>query len=139
MDEDTPDSEALVSLDNAEIVVPRDAIKIEQSTPVPITTTIDPVEFFEFLDNYDEWPTNGLRLAEAARQRGYSGKLMHFFEGMPGSFATEADVIPYAEDPSRPPFGAALDASSPGQSSVEDPTELTIGDITQGLQARREA
>ena len=132
MSEEPSDKEALVNLEKAEVIVPLDAISVEQDIPVPTTMSIDPIEFYEFLGNYDDWPSNGLRLAEAAERHGYSTKLTHFFEGIPGSLSTEADVMPYAEDPSKPPFGAALESARP-RGNTEDADGLSISDITQAV------
>jgi hypothetical protein len=132
MNDATQDNEAMVDLDKAELVVPLDAVKLEQKSPVDTNTSIDTTEFFEFFANFHDWPTNGLRMAESAERQGYSSNLVKFFKGMPGSFATEADVMPYAEDPSRPPFGKAITVDSQVEAGSEDLGELTLTDITQG-------
>ena len=72
-------------------------------------------------------------MAESARRHGYSSNLVRFFEGMPGRFETEADVMPYAEDPSKPPFGEAIALELHVDTDTEDPRDcLTLPDITQG-------
>jgi hypothetical protein len=132
MGEVNPDHEAMVDLDKAELVVPLDAVRLGQSKPVSTSTVIDPTEFFDFFDNFNDWPTNGLQMAESAGQEGYSNRLVQFFEGLPGNFATEADVMPYAEDPSKPPFGQAIGAEPRREAGDDTSGELTITDITRG-------
>jgi hypothetical protein len=89
---------------------------------------IDPIEFFDFLAELgpSSYPTNGYRLGEAARSEGYSDQLVRFFEGMPGSFESEADIMPYAENLNTPPYGTELDL--PDQ-TIE---ELRVDDIVSG-------
>jgi hypothetical protein len=125
---DDATNEAMVNLDRAELVVPLDAVTVEPQIPVETSTVIDPVEFFDFFEEFNDWPTNGLRLAEAAERQNYSSTLVKFFEGLPGSFATEADIMPYAEDPSKPPYGEVLELEPNGD--TEDTDELTFTDIT---------
>jgi hypothetical protein len=95
---------------------------------------IDPVEFFAFMDGYNDYPTNGYRLSEAARARGYSSDLVNFLAGMPGQFANEADVLPLAERVDEPPRGQVLAVEQSGaEPPIDGPTvDLTIDDITRG-------
>lgn len=136
MDDVTPEREAMVNLDSAELVVPLDAVEPEPKSPVTDTTAvIDPTEFFDFFSDFNDWPTNGLQMAESAEHQGYSHRLVQFFEGLPGTFCAEADVMPYAEDPSMPPFGQALAADVNIDDGTEDFDELTINEITDDQRA----
>ncbi len=96
---------------------------------------IDPVEFFNFMATYSDYPTNGYKLSGAAKRSGYSADLVHFLAGMPGQFANEAEVLPLAEEIDQPPRGQVLATGSelPDGSLAEAPTaQLTIDDITTG-------
>jgi hypothetical protein len=135
MNEVTPDKEAMIDLEKAALVVPLGATTPGQRTSMDGTTIIDPTEFFDFFYNFTAWPTNGLRLSESADRQGYSSNLVKFFEGLPGSFATEADVMPYAEDACKPPFGEVIAVGPPGEADTEDPGELTLTDIRQGIRS----
>ncbi|HEY6736755.1 MAG TPA: hypothetical protein VI322_03490 [Candidatus Saccharimonadia bacterium] len=73
------------------------------------TIELNSSEFFEFLGRYDKYPTSGFQLAEAAREARASSELVSFFEGVPGQFANMAEILPYAEDISKPPVGMALE------------------------------
>jgi hypothetical protein len=92
-----------------------------------IPKDIDPVEFFSFLSKVTEYPTNGYQLSRAAQERGYSEGLVAFFEGMPGIFENEGDILPLAEEKSKPPLGSALAIEEP-----PDTYQLTLSDITKG-------
>jgi hypothetical protein len=132
MSDATGSDEAIVELGNAELIVPADAVMVDRKRSVRASTVIDATELFQFLGSFVDWPTNGLRLSEAARLEGYSEKLVRFLEGLPGSFATVADIMPYAEDPSKPPYGKAIVADPSAGARVDDSGDLTIGDVTQG-------
>jgi hypothetical protein len=95
---------------------------------------IDPVEFFAFFADYDDYPTNGYKLAEAARALGCSDDLVAFFEGMPGDFETESDILPLAEDPGKPPWGQAVEGTV--EEAPPETEELTLTDIKKGAPKR---
>ncbi len=103
------------------------AAKRSEASPGPVymnhTPQLDPVELFEFLDGVatNQYPTNGYQLSERAKASGYSDNLVHFFESLPGSFDSEAEIMPYAEHP-----GGLLDESESGSD------ELTVEDIVDG-------
>lgn len=100
-----------------------------------LPSRIDPVEFFAFLSGYDDFPTNGYKLAQAAKERGCTNDLAAFFEAMPGRFASEGDILPLAEEPSKPPWGSAVAIEPPANPSTPasaDTDDLTISDVTQG-------
>ena len=96
-----------------------------------LPSDIDPIEFFAFFADYNEYPTNGYRLAQAARKRGCSDDLVAFFEGMPGTFETEGDVLPLAEHRTQPPWGSAV-AGTVEEPAAPGENQLTITDVTDG-------
>lgn len=100
-----------------------------------IPKKIDPVEFFAFLSEYRDYPTNGYKLAQAASERGFSEGFAAFLEGIPGELETESDILPFAEEPSKPPRGSALAIEPPPNEIVTEASEtetLTIPDVTKG-------
>jgi hypothetical protein len=72
--------------------------------------TIDTEELFRFLAQFDDYPTNGLRLAIDAKNRGCSDSLIHFFNYLPGDINDEADITKAALTASTPPEGMVVDA-----------------------------
>jgi hypothetical protein len=99
-----------------------------------LPSDIDPVEFFAFFADYNDYPTNGYRLAEAAKQRGCSDNLVAFFGGMPGTFEAEGDILTLAEDFNKPPWGTALEGTA--EKASPETEELTLNDITKGAPKR---
>ena len=96
-----------------------------QMKQVPVN--INPVEFFAFLAGYDDYPTNGYQLAQAAKKRPCSEGLVAFFEAMPGHFENESEILLFAEDRSKPPWGSAISLEAP-----PDTQALSIEDVTRG-------
>ena len=125
MVEETPD-DIKISLDQAELIVPKEDLQAPEPAP-PVTRKIDPVEFFEFLGNFQKYPTNGLLLSEKAKKLGYSDELVKFFEAMPGVFNDESEIIPFAEDASKPPWGEVLGIDP--LAGTFDSDELTLDDV----------
>jgi hypothetical protein len=91
---------------------------------------IDPVEFFAFFADFDDYPTNGYQLAEAAKRRGYSDDLAAFFRGMPGNFEAESEILLLAEDPGKPPWGSAVAGTV--EETPPETDGLSIQDVTGG-------
>lgn len=83
---------------------------------------IDPIELFDFLAEVGarDYPTNGFTLSRRAMAAGYSPRLIGFFEALPGTFGSEADIVSHAP------------IQAPPDSSAAPPDELTVTDITTG-------
>lgn len=100
--------------------------------------TIDPVEFFEFLAGVDEYPTNGWRLSQEAKNRGFSDELATFLLGVPGNPESEAELLPHAELIYEAPRGSTLStvyeqqAHPQAQPQEPKPETLTIEDVVEG-------
>jgi hypothetical protein len=98
--------------------------------------TLNPQDLFTFLEEHDDFPASGQRLAEEARERGSSPELVQFFEAIPGTLNTHAEVVKHAIKPTEPPYGQTLDLSpdaTPAEPfpAPDDLPTLEISDITQ--------
>jgi hypothetical protein len=95
-------------------------------------TNLDPQELFAFLATHDTYPISGLKLAHEARTVGARPELIDFFEALPGSLESEADIVTHAMRPDESPIGETLDISGgkPAPPYIPpDQATLRINDI----------
>jgi hypothetical protein len=93
---------------------------------------LDPQDLFAFLAKHDEYPVSGLRLAETARAEQTAPELVDFFEALPGTLSSEAEIVAHAVKPTEAPYNATLDVSGgePTEPYVSpDDATLQIDDI----------
>lgn len=61
---------------------------------------IDPTELMSFLETHEVWPTNGLKLSQAAREQGRPDKLVHLLEHIPGQVESPDQAVQFAMEES---------------------------------------
>lgn len=99
--------------------------------------SIDPQNLFKFLEEHDEYPASGQRLADEARETEAPADVVKFFEDIPVTLESESDVVEHAMKPDEPPYGTTLDMSSRAPEPAQDEATLEIADIVSDEPAHK--